>query len=397
MIVLDGVPFELVEQLYREGHFRLFYPPARVICCFPSMTDLALAELFHVGRCRAYQALHFDRTANRLSSGGLTYLRATNSPWVDKMNYRCSFWWDAKAYLDPRAVFQHELRGMRDTLRSVHEGEAYAYSVGTAGLGTRGGRDAILEYLRTVDRLCERIVYERRGNVKLTLTADHGHNLVQNWRVSFRKVLADGGYRQTKSLNDPRDVVPIAYGLVTYAAFFTRDPAGVADCLLRHEDVEFACYPSDGGIIVRDQTGQARIAKGRTGFTYDSRHGDPLKLAAIVEQLRRDGDVSADGEIDETALFQATVDHYYPDPLARIWAAFHELVEEPPDLIVNLRDGACHGSRFFHAMIRTVDSTHGSLNRMNSTTFALTMLSELPPAMRSRDLLPVLERLRTGE
>ena len=395
VIVLDGVPFELVDQLYREGHFRFFYPPARVICCFPSMTDLALNEMFHTGPCLGYEALYFDRRANRLTDGTAVYLSGRNSRWLEQMDYRCSFWWDAQAYLNPQALFDHETNGIIRTFRAIEDGEGYAYTVGTAGLGTRGGRAAVLKYLRTVDRLCEQIIFERRGRVKITLTADHGHNLVENRRISFRKVLEAGGYRQTKTLREPRDVVPISYGLVTYAAFYTDDPAGVANCLVNHEDVEFACYPADDAVIVCDRTGHARITKGEAGFVYDAREADPLKLNPIIEQLRRDRKVSANGEIDTEALFGATVNHYYPDPLARIWAAFHELVENPPDVIVNLRDGACYGSRFFHTMIGKVASTHGSLNRANSTTFALTMLGELPPALRSRDLLPALEALRS--
>ena len=312
------------------------------------------------------------------------------------MNYRCSFWWDAKAYLDPQSVFNHELNGMMRAFRAVDAGEACAYSVGTAGLATRGGRPGIAEYLGTIDRLCEQIVCERHGRVKITLTADHGHNLVENRRISFGKVLEAGGYRRAKSLRGSQDVVGISYGLVTYAAFFTKDPAGVANCLLRHEDVEFACYPSGNGIAVCDRTGRARITKGKSGLAYDSSEGDPLKLAAIVEGLRGDGKVSAAGEIDAAAMFQATLDHHYPDPLVRIWDAFHGLVKNPPDLVVNLRDGACYGSRFFHAMIGQVRSTHGSLSRMNSTTFVLTMLGELPPAMRSEDVLPALDELRAA-
>ena len=120
----------------------------------------------------------------------------------------------------------------------------------------------------------------------------------------------------------------------------------------------------------------------------------PQQFYGFVERLRLAGKVTDGGEIDSTALFDATLDHEYPDPLARIWGAFHELVEYPPDLIVNLRDGACYGSRFFHAMIGRVSSTHGSLNRRSSTTFALTTLGELPPAMRSREVLPKNEVLR---
>lgn len=396
MIVLDGVPFELVDELYRAGHFRFFHPPARVICCFPGMTDVALADLFHADQCLAYQARYFDREANRFTNGNAVYLSGRNSPWLTHVDYRCSFWWDAWAYLDPQAVFNHEIKGIVRTFRKVETGEASAYSVATAGLGTRGGRAGIREYLRTIDRLCEQIIYERRGRVQLTIAADHGHNLVENQRISFRQTLKAGGYRQTKSLREARDVVPVGYGLVTYAAFFTNDPPGVAACLLEHEDVEFACYPRDDAIVVRDRSGEARITRGASGFVYDSRHGDPLRLAAIVERLQAEGKVSDEGKIDPEALFEATLDHNYPDPLARLWRAFHGLVQRPPDLIVNLRDGACYGSRFFRAMIGRVSSTHGSLNRVNSTTFALTTLGRLPAALRSRDVLPRLEELRTG-
>ena len=396
LIVLDGVPFELVEQLYREGNFRFFYPPSRVICCFPAMTDLALAELFHSERCYSYQALSFDREANRLSNANSAYLSGRNSPWVPQVSYRCSFWWDTLVYLSPQAVFNHELNGIIRTFRTIDTRQACAYSVGTAGLGTRGGRSAILEYLRTIDRLCEQLIYERRGRVKITLTADHGHNMCQNQRISFRKTLAAGGYRQSKSLREPKDVVPISYGLVTYAEFYTADPAGVAGCLLRNDAVEFACYPSADAVVVTDRHGQARIRKGETGFGYDSTNADPLRLAPLIARLRQAGKVSASGEIDSEAFFEATLDHCYPDPLTRIWNAFHGLVDNPPDLIVNLRDGFCHGSRFFHAMIGKVDSTHGSLNQLSSTTFIMTMLGELPPDLRARDILPTLGKTQNN-
>ena len=394
LIALDGVPFELVDQLYRAGRFRLFYPPARVICGYPAMTDLALHDLFDAGHSLGFQAMHYDRSANHVTNGSTSYLSASNSPWVSKLSYRCSFWWDVLVYLNPQPVFNHEMSDIHKQFARIDAGHAYAYSVGTAGLGTRGGRDAILTYLRAVDDLCERLVFERRGRVKITLTADHGHNLVENKLVSFDDLLKRAGYRPASTLRGPRDVVTIAYGLVTYAEFFTRDAAGVARCLLGHDDVEFVCYPDGDAVIVADRDGCARITRGAAGFRYDASAGDPLRLTPILEPLRRDGKVSADGEIDSAALFQATLDHYYPDPLVRLWGAFHGEVENTPDVIANLRDGACHGSHFFTAMVGKVASTHGSLNRMNSTTFALTMLGELPPAMRSAEVLPALERRR---
>ncbi len=394
VIILDGVPFEVVDQMYADGHFRLFHPPSRVVCCYPGMTDLALADLLHTRPCVAYEANYFDRAANRFSNGNQVYLSGANSPWLPLMDYRCSTLWDILVYLNPGVVFNHEMAGFVRTLHERDSGQAYVYSVGTAGLGTRGGRPAIEEYLRTVDRLCEQIVHERRGRVKITVTADHGHNLTENRRVSFRKLLTENGFRVRKSLDGPRDVAIMSYGLVTYAAMFTDDPAAVAECLLRHPDVEFACYPVGETLVVRDRAGEAVIRELAGELSYDTHAGDPLGLEPILADLREAGLVAPDGAIDADALFSATVMHKYPDPVARLWRAFHGLVDHPADLIVNLRDGACHGSKFFNTMLGRVASTHGSLNNVNSTTFVLTTLGELPPALRASGVLPALEELR---
>jgi hypothetical protein len=38
VLVLDGLPFSLMDEMWREGSFRLFYPPGRMIGPFPSLT-----------------------------------------------------------------------------------------------------------------------------------------------------------------------------------------------------------------------------------------------------------------------------------------------------------------------------------------------------------------------
>ncbi|MFQ6049185.1 MAG: hypothetical protein ACE5K7_07465, partial [Phycisphaerae bacterium] len=321
-------------------------------------------------------------------------LSGANAPWSHNLTYRCSFWWDANAYLSPRAVFDHELRGLLRAFKKVQRDQAFAYTVATAGLGTRGGRAAILDYLKTIDRLCQQIVYRHRGNVKLTLLADHGHNLTPNRRISFKRLLRQMGYHLATTIKGPADVVVIEYGLVTYAAIYTDDPAGVADVVLDHPAVDLVTYPQDRDIVVRDRTGQARIRKIGSRYRYDIDRGDPLRLKPVLAQLASQGKVSPDGLIDDRALFQATIEHIYPDPLARIWLAFHGLVKHPPDLIVSLRDGYCHGSKLFDFVIGGSASTHGSLNRINSTTFVMTTLGPLPPALRPGDVLPTLDRLR---
>jgi len=393
IVALDGVPYHLVNELYEQGCFRLFYRPSRMVSSFPGMTDLAFQRVFGGKKPIGYQATHFDRQKRRIINGNNLYLSGDAADWANRLDYRCSFKWDAVAYLNPEMVFDHELRGMMKVFRQAKTGTRIAYSVGSAGLGTRGGREAILGYLRTIDQLCEQIVYERRGMVRITLLADHGHSMSGRGRITFEKILAEGGYRLTDKLAKPGDVASVEFGLVTYAAFFTDDPAGVAKVLLHDPATTVASYRQGDKVIVETLEGKAAIRKSNSGYSYTIEYGDPLELADIIKQLAKNGKVDDDGFIEDRVMFAASINHKYPDPLYRVWDAFDTLVQTPADLIVCLKDGWVHGSGFFHVMIGGASSTHGSLNQLNSMTFAMTMLGELPPALRLEDLMPEVEKL----
>jgi hypothetical protein len=402
IIALDGVPYGLVEELYRQGRFRLFYPPSRVITCFPGMTNPAFWQIFGGEQPIAYESKYFDRHRNRLMGGNDTYLSGEAAYWAKKLDYRCSFKLDALAYVKPDIVFEHELKEIMDIFRQSTTGTKIVYCVATAGLGTRGGEDAILKYLATIDELCEQIVYEWRGKVKISLLADHGQSTSGQGRVSFRKLLEENGYRLTNRIEKPHDVVAVEYGLVHYAAFYTDDPAGVVAVLLMDPVTELACYPvsqekttvEELDVVVQSINGKAVIRKAHNRYSYSVEYGDPLGLLSIIRQLRQEGKVDTDGFIDDKALFMATLNHIYPDPLRRIWMAFNGLVQKPADLIVCLKDGWVHGSGFFYAVIGKVASTHGSLNQPNSMTFCMTMLGELPAVLRPEEMMPALERFR---
>ena len=114
----------------------------------------------------------------------------------------------------------------------------------------------------------------------------------------------------------------------------------------------------------------------------------------IIATLTRQGKVDNRGYIEDRPFFEATAKHIYPDPLRRVWMAFHGIVIKPADLIICLKDGYVHGSEFFNVMIGGATSTHGSLNRVNSTAFVLTMLGELPDVLRPEDVLPAIEQLK---
>lgn len=387
VVILDGVPFDLVERLRNEGRFQLFGPPVRMVSVFPAMTDLALSRIVRSRQCVSAEAQHFDRERNSLSNGNDAYMSGGNAPWRPSMQYCAPQRMVVTAYLNPPAAFSTELRGMHRVFDETKTGRAMAYSVGTAGLGTRGGEQAIRDYLVEIDKLCERVTYDRRGKVRFTLLADHGHTLRACERVSFRKPLTEAGFRVGKSLERPNDVVPISYGLVNYAQFHTDRPGAVAAALLGHPAVDLAVFPAGDAIVVRKVDQAALVRKAGDGFVYECEAGDPLELLPIIDGLRSAGHVGPDGEIADRPLLAATARHRYPDPLHRLWSCFHDLVDKPADVIVSLEPEYCHGSKMLHFFAAPVASTHGGLDYGSSVTFLMTNATNgpLPPVIRVDD------------
>ncbi len=392
VLILDGVPFDLVRSMYDDGRFRLFAPPIRMVSVFPSMTDLALTRIVRSKRCIAAQSLYFDRETNRLSNGNSVYLNGKNAPWRERMHYCATQHVGANAYLNPPFVFSTELRGMYESFKKAGPGIAFAYSVGTAGLGTRGGEDAIRAYLLEIEKLCERITYDRRGRVKISILGDHGHTLRQGRRVTFKQALTAAGFRIGASIRGPNDVVPIHYGIVTYAQFHTDRARAVADVLAKQPSVDLVAFREADRVVVQRPGAAATIGKREGGFDYDTSHGDPLELAGIIEALRDTGHVAADGTIADRPLFDATVTHRYPDPLHRLWSCFDDLVDKPADVIASLKPEYCHGSKFFHFFVAPIASTHGGLEYESSVTFLLTNASRepLPAACRVDDVFDLI-------
>ena len=116
------------------------------------------------------------------------------------------------------------------------------------------------------------------------------------------------------------------------------------------------------GILTADGEGEVLLA-GTAPEAYDYRvlRGDPLGLlqgtAAIAER-----------RFDESSLFVQTLDAPRPDPLRRLWWAFHGEVKEPSIILVSLADGHQAGSAELRSLarLRGRAGTHGSMTRLAS-------------------------------
>ena len=390
VLILDGVPFTLVETCYREGLLRLFHPPARLISTFPSMTDIALADELGSARPTGYEALYFDRAANRLAGGDRAYLDMKNEPWAERLDYRAGTMLDALGYLHPDWAFGEELKAL-EKLFGQREGDLTGYFVSTAGVGSRAGEQGLRSVLAEVNRVTEKMVRQTRGRVKFTMLADHGHTLTHCRRIDFRNFLKERGWRIAKGLDGPRQVVPIEYGLLTYASFATRDKEALAEALLGHEGVTFATYPENGSVVVRAKGGGLAFVERRGDrYSYRAAAGDPLGYGPVVEQLRAWGRLDADRFAADADWFLFTATHRYPDAPARLYRAFHGLTLNAPDVIANLNAGYCAGAASKKAWIPYMASTHGDLGRASSTTFLMSTAKPLAPRVFRTEEVPAV-------
>jgi len=409
VIIADGFGYDVVKKYYDSGGLRLFHPPSRVVVPYPTMTDLAVEDFLDYMPCQAYEAMHYDRRANRIVGGSAAYLAGRNEPYNRLLQYRAGLMWAPLFYVLPRPIFGKELNDFKRVFDRGQTKEVLAYFASTAGMGTAHGAAGQVECLKQFERLINQIVCETRGMTKVTLISDHGHGYEPVTRIDFKEQLAEKGWRLTKSLKSPRDVAMVQFGLTTYASFYTHCRAELAEDLVTMKGVEVVSYadkdtvvvlgpdpnvelpselPGESGLFRRFTcrgkirgVGLGLIREKAGRYRYEPIAGDPLQLMPILAKLKPD----ADGYYDTDDLLNATGTHVYPAPLQRIWRAHFGLVERPADVIVSLEDRFCVGSKFFATFVKAA-STHGGLNYKNSVTFIMSTAGPLPPLMRSANV-----------
>ena len=397
VIILDSVPYEMVEQLRNQGRFRQFHPPSRVVSPFPVMTDLCLAEFFDVSPCIAVEARYYNNKRTNVGYG--TYLREENSHWINETDYHLDFTSHGFVYTWPRSWFDRELAGIQLSALESDEDLHIAYSVGTSAMGARIGRNGHQAALIKLDRFCQWLIHHFQGRIQITLLSDHGHNLMRSEMLDLRAALSRCGYRVRDKLSSPMDVVLPEFGVVTYAGIHTLDPAAVAGDVVGIEGVEIAAYPTpineDSGedeIVVLSRTGRAKITKKDGRYRYACEFGDPLQLAPIVEQLKKDGAIDSQGFMDDERLFEASAMATYPDAIHRLWRAFHGLTNHTPDVLLSISDGYHCGAKFMADQL-DLRAAHGNLNQPSSYAFVMSTRGKLKPVVRMEDLRRSLEQI----
>lgn len=376
VLLLDGVAFDRIENMKKAGRFALFQPPAPVLSVFPTLTDVAYDHFFRTGPTPGYEAGYFDRSANRLSDAADVYLHGANERWVHYADHRLPFIEDAFMYLMPRRVFRSELRRARarvDDLFAAGRRTAVIYLLSTDALGHMLPPDQIERELGRLDDWIERLMYDRRGDLEVVMLADHGNTTTPPRRFDLRKLLSRSGFRVVSRLKRSGDVAVPLFGLLDVARVHTFDAATRERVLAlldgRPEVALLACR--DGGQVCVRRTGESALIESRDGRYRYSGSGDPLQLAPIVDALRADGRLDADGFASGDAWLAATAEHNWPAAPPRLFEGIQRLSEEHPDVVVSLAEGWFVGSGFLSSFV-TLRGTHGGLGRGASLTFLMT-------------------------
>jgi hypothetical protein len=187
-------------------------------------------------------------------------------------------------------------------------------------------------------------------------------------------------------------VIP-SYGLVGFAAIYCQpesiehlaeDLRGIegADFIVSHEPAQLSATIRAAG---SNATALLEWSPDGRRYRYAAHGSDPLGLAAVFDDLRREQKLDADGFAKDQDLFASTSSLPYPDSAARIraWATNH--VRNRADILVSFRPGYHHGSGILSDIV-TLVGTHGGLEKSASLGFAMATYP-LPPCIRLEDLL----------
>jgi hypothetical protein len=408
LLCLDGVPFDVVTEAKARGLFDNFHEPTRLLSPFPTLTNVALAQMLGATPPNGYESLYFDREARELRGGVRKYIgRRTPdkipSSYMDELDYQEPLAFEFLIYVATDAVWRADMRRFRERFRSTpHTRDFFGFLKATDGLLHIGGPERLTIALRSLDRILRDIQTECGSETEIVLFSDHGMNLEENRRVHLLTHLKRSGYEVVSHMRRPRGqrrVSAPAFGLCGYAALYCgeeTDGAELSEALRQLEGVDFSVRRDEpeGAAVVAGARGVARIRReergGETFYSYEQRDGDPLGLSGVVSALRDEGLTDVRGFASDAAWLARTWRHEYPDAPANLYeSVYTPRVRHTADVLVSLSDGYYYGADAFSRMVRLL-ATHGNALRASSTAFLMSTHRDFPTHVRSNTARPFL-------
>lgn len=397
IICVDGVGFSLIEKMRREGSFKQFGAPSRMIAPFPTLTNVAMTEILAPAGAVSspgYEDKFFDVEKNRMSGGLLERFRGERfikGTFRELFDYHPSAIKSGLGYaVPPLSTYLESLTDivrLRQKFRASKEPVFFAYTGASDSLAHLGGETLLRSFLTRLDETVTDLIRESHGQLEVTIFSDHGNHFRRYSRASLKSALRREGFRLENRVRDERSIVLPQYGLVGCAVLFTRESneARVAGAMSEAKGVDFAAYEKEGVVHIIARTGQAVIERRGERFRYLAKRGDPLGLDSIAVELKAKGLSDADGFISGADWFAATRDGARPDAVRRIHDGLTTHVSNRANVVVNLEDGFYTGS-FTMDIFAFLQATHGNLGREQSFGFVFSTGRDLPTHIRAEEV-----------
>lgn len=404
-IALDGIDYELVQEMKTQGHFAAFNDPIPLISTFPSDTTIGFTGLFaplDVGRVPGYESRFYSYKDNKVIGG--TPLDVYKIP----INYK--YYFDsfrhkmeekAVMYSLPGMAGKHDLIDMEKALYDSHRRIVFTYIGSTDGAAHVLGRNRTKRFLTYMDAYLKRMVkrYQQRTgeDLRIVMFSDHGFQYSRLKNVSFGEMkdhLTQGGFRVSKSLNDNRDVVAVRFGLLSGGVMFAKPGrrGEISFRIAQTEGVDLVTWYEDASkvFIMNSKGERARFEyQGINRYRYVPETGDPLGYVSILKKAG----LKPRQWLSEETWFRLTWNADYPDAGYRLYDAFFQLVENGAAIMFSTLPNYQYGPLV--TLIATYSKfgqrgTHGGMFRQTSWAFAMASMNSKPQpaALRYDDFFP---------
>jgi hypothetical protein len=390
ILLLDSLPFETVRERYDAGDFRWFDPPQKMIAPFPSLTEVCYSDVLHAPPLPGMVDGYYDPRDQAQHPDLLRRAMGYREPWERRLDFIISFLGQGLSFIHPDEWFASELEQARLAVEGAPTRVSVIYIASAASMVCAHGKPGAEKVLDGAKRLCLQMLYERRGAIKISMMADHGHNYMRSKNFSLADMLKEAGFHPADRIDAENDCVVEFSALVTCGGVHTRHPAEVAAALCGHEQVEVAIYQQGDRSIIRTARGTAAVECRGQKLRYLPIDADVLGYGPLIERLKAEGVMDADGFADDDVWFRRTLDHPWPNAPRRVWDALHGRFISPPDVILSMKDGYYSGYEGYEHFVN-MESTHGGLNQVNSATFVMTMTGRLHEAVRHEDVIGKIE------
>ncbi len=195
------------------------------------------------------------------------------------------------------------------------------------------GDEAAVEFLLELDVRLSAMSWRNEqvtGNpLRFALFSDHGCGSCRIRHANgFDDLLRASGFRVIEHLEGPTDVVDPNYGVINFGTLYLQDSEraeAAANAVAQQENTEIAAFSLEpDSVDVVSRSGRARVRwrdSDGVRYAYEDGGGDPLRLAAVRDELVARKLIDDSGFAADDEWLRATASEYYPDALHRLATA----------------------------------------------------------------------------